>query len=355
MDNPFISIIFGYRDRELTRVKRCLDSLANQTYTNFEVIFVDYGSDEQFSGPARNLLSQYSFSRYLYSHTNGWPWNRGRALNTGVRLAKGEYIFTNDIDLIFSENYLAKLASILVKDKVFYPPTHYLEKNFNQWNRLNQVPRKKYHQMKGISILSKEAFASINGYDEQFIIWGQEDEDLFGRLEKRGFEFEWLSDDYRLFHQWHPHATNTRPCYINNYYWANAQLYQFRMKNIIVRNSNEWGHLYSLNDRPLLLSNNKVTAAFERPCYAQDSVMRLVDLFEKAQAGDVIRVKACSGVKGSAALSVLNRLIRKVWMRGWQREEDLVSGFLWSLIQEYSEKIEDYLIDNVEDCLIKFR
>ena len=51
-----ISIVVGYRNREIERVKRSLDSLLQQKYVDFEMIFIDYGSDHSISKDIEQLL-----------------------------------------------------------------------------------------------------------------------------------------------------------------------------------------------------------------------------------------------------------------------------------------------------------
>ena len=46
-----LAIVFGYRNREPIRVKRCLESLSKQTDSDFRVVFVDYGSAKIFADP----------------------------------------------------------------------------------------------------------------------------------------------------------------------------------------------------------------------------------------------------------------------------------------------------------------
>ncbi len=40
-----ITILYPYRDRELSRLKRSLDSLSKQSQPDFKVLLVDYGSE----------------------------------------------------------------------------------------------------------------------------------------------------------------------------------------------------------------------------------------------------------------------------------------------------------------------
>jgi hypothetical protein len=50
----------------------------------------------------------------------------------------------------------------------------------------------------------------INGYDENFIGWGGEDEDMACRLEIAGFQGYSIMKDARLLHLWHPKALGNK-------------------------------------------------------------------------------------------------------------------------------------------------
>src|SRR5688572_10716527 len=101
-----LSIVFGFRDRDVQRVERCLASLAQQTFTDFEVLFVDYGSQRQTAQAVQKVVEQHTFARYIYTETRGYPWNRSHALNIGGKQAQGEYLLTNDVDMMFLPNFL---------------------------------------------------------------------------------------------------------------------------------------------------------------------------------------------------------------------------------------------------------
>lgn len=71
MNLPEISIVIGFRNRELARVKNALDSLANQSLKDFELIFIDYGSDESIAQETRTVVGSYNFAKYYYSDKIG--------------------------------------------------------------------------------------------------------------------------------------------------------------------------------------------------------------------------------------------------------------------------------------------
>ena len=93
---PSLSIIASFRDREAGRVRRFLDSLSRQTDPEFELIFLDYGSQEKVSEQIQDLCNQYSFCRYIYNHTRGMYWNRAHAMNSAARFSDREYLLFTD-------------------------------------------------------------------------------------------------------------------------------------------------------------------------------------------------------------------------------------------------------------------
>ena len=50
----------------------------------------------------------------------------------------------------------------------------------------------------------------INGYDENFVGWGGEDEDITLRMIKAGFRGKSVIPTARLLHLWHPNELGTR-------------------------------------------------------------------------------------------------------------------------------------------------
>lgn len=88
-----ISIIIPVYNAELY-LRRCLDSVLDQTYTNWEAICVDDGSKDQ-SGVILSEYAEKDARIKVIAQQNG---GAAKARNTGLREAKGEYIFFLDSD-----------------------------------------------------------------------------------------------------------------------------------------------------------------------------------------------------------------------------------------------------------------
>ena len=92
-DNTLISIIIPvYNVEKYLRV--CLDSVINQSYSDYEVIMVDDGSTD--SSPA--ICDEYcqKDSRFTVIHQENM--GLASARNTGIRAAKGQYLYFIDSD-----------------------------------------------------------------------------------------------------------------------------------------------------------------------------------------------------------------------------------------------------------------
>ena len=91
---------------------RCLDSIKNQTYTDFEVIMVDDGSTDTSAEIAGKYISDSRFK--LFSQQNQ---GQGAARNLGIIKSKGDYICFVDSDDYVSHEYLSTLMNALVKSE----------------------------------------------------------------------------------------------------------------------------------------------------------------------------------------------------------------------------------------------
>jgi cellulose synthase/poly-beta-1,6-N-acetylglucosamine synthase-like glycosyltransferase len=135
-----ITILYPYRSRDLERVKRSLDSLALQTDQRFKVLFVDYGSSPKQASQVEQLIISYSFANYIYTYTTFQPWSRAKALNVGLQQVTTDFVFTADIDMIFSPHLVSTLYEIKHIQKAIYfkvgflsREESFLEKSFHEY------------------------------------------------------------------------------------------------------------------------------------------------------------------------------------------------------------------------------
>ncbi len=204
-----LSLIIPYRNRDVVRVTNCLNSLAAQTHTNFEVVLVDNGSDVLISSQINELASKYNFCTYIYLNTCGLIWNKSYAINVGVNIAKGNTIMIVDVDLLFAPNFLQQIATLNFDNRYYnykclYLPQNYAIEHYN-WAVDNSAQLSNSGLSTGLVIASKKDFENINGYDEYYQGWGLEDDDFCNRLNATGLTQTYLNhQQYVSLHQYHP-------------------------------------------------------------------------------------------------------------------------------------------------------
>ncbi|MEZ4866322.1 MAG: glycosyltransferase [Caldilineaceae bacterium] len=251
-----LTLIFGYRDRDVERIKRCLNSLQQQTFRDFTVIFVDYGSSTANARAAQNVVEQYSFCRYIYSDTRGYPWNRSRALNIGGRLATSPFLITTDVDMIYPPDFLQHVADQVAEDRMLYCYHHFLPANFDDWNNLcnyaGKLPKATKEFLGACHCVPTEIFHQIRGFDEYYQYWGKEDTDINVRLKQVGLKEVWLNDWTYMFHQWHPASNFKTAGFMPDGLWGRVENYFHRNQGYLVRNSKNWGQIHCPETRPIL-------------------------------------------------------------------------------------------------------
>lgn len=104
-ENIGISVIMPAYNVE-AYVKKSLYSLFGQSFTNFELIFVNDGSTDKTLSIAEKFQSIYKEKMHILNLKNG---GQSRARNIGMRYAQGEYIIFLDSDDYIEVDYLESL------------------------------------------------------------------------------------------------------------------------------------------------------------------------------------------------------------------------------------------------------
>jgi glycosyltransferase involved in cell wall biosynthesis len=240
-----ISIIVGFKNRSLERVKHSLDSLKLQVFSSFELIFIDYGSDDLVLMETRRLIDSYDFTQYKYIDTKGWLWNRAHALNIGIKYAKNETILIFDIDLILEPTFLQKIATLNYSENYYTFSSFYLPEKYSYQNDLLKTAIHFNQNYVGLCAISKKEIFKINGFDEFYMVWGVEDDDFYKRLNLSGLtRIQINANSCRVFHQWHPSHAPTKPSL-----WYLSMVTHFFKNNVPNSSSVNWGLPITEDDR----------------------------------------------------------------------------------------------------------
>lgn len=179
----FSIIIATYKRSE--KLPRAIESVLNQNYDNYEIIVVDDNDEESIYREQNKLkLEKYlkdSLIVYLKHKKN---MNGAVARNTGIKVAKGEYITFLDDDDEFENNRLKIINEIIqTKNKPDFIYTGYQvkrngiitkkikkQKKYNKRNMIYSLLCQKSFIGTGSNIVCKKSIINtINGFDETFI------------------------------------------------------------------------------------------------------------------------------------------------------------------------------------------
>ena len=239
---PDYSFVIVYRDRDPQIARRCLDSIRVQQGASFELVFMDYGSNETHSKAMAELLKMDKRFKYYYSDTRGLIWNQGSALNLAISQVLADKIIFVDVDLMLPHNFLETVDKIFQYNQIFLYRAYYLKEDFNQYDQVFSLPER-FLKTLNISgndanswlIIHKNIIESINKYDEFFRIWGWQDVDFIRRCEAfLGKSRHFIPmDTLKVFHQWHPRGDAGFPKG-----WKNKSIRYLREKEKTKTNNN---------------------------------------------------------------------------------------------------------------------
>jgi len=206
---PFFSIIIPYRNRELLRIQNCLRSLEEQKFQDFEIIFVDYGTEKPFQKEVEKLINNFSKAQYIYADSRGMFWNRSQALNIGLFYAKGDIMVISDVDLVFENTFLAQVQNFMKKEEILIYPCINLGEAYKDFTfeklfqNLAKIKKEWYYGGGGNIIFHKKLLEKVGGYNEYYRIWGYEDIDFVKRIKKADLEVPKIPEGIIVLHQFH--------------------------------------------------------------------------------------------------------------------------------------------------------
>lgn len=180
-----ISIIIPVYNHAL-ELKKCLASLARQTYQDFEVIVVDDGSQEDIQAvlPAKLAGRAVIYQRIAHSGANV-------ARNVGFKAATGQYLLFLDADIVCLPQMLEKLILALKSQNnaiYAYASFKYGWKTF-KLRPFSGEALKKANFIHTTSLIRREYFP---GFDEQLKRF--QDWDLWLTLLEQGRTGVWVPE-----------------------------------------------------------------------------------------------------------------------------------------------------------------
>lgn len=266
-----ISVIVPIYNR-LEHFRALFICLLRQNRQIDELIITDDGSSQQILDYIADLIPKASFKiKHIYQEDKGF--RKTRALNNGVINSEGELLVFCDQDLIFGEEYieymeknikkgcflLCRPISVNEKEKntilekiessnkyedLLKPlPTHYLV-SVNKTLRTDRKRRilnilklsKRGIKLVGMSYaVMKSDYLKVNGYDENYNGWGEEDDDFGNRLYVVGIKGKELKTPNMQIHLWH-YSDPTKKHSMNEEYYYKRKKEIFSNKEYFCKN-----------------------------------------------------------------------------------------------------------------------
>jgi len=183
-------------------LREALASVEQVRNTNLlEVIIVDDGSSD---AEMAQILAEATEAGYcVVAQPNRGP---AAARNTGIRLAKGEFILPLDSDNRLRHLYLNEGVSLLSRNPgvgVVYADAEYFGERSGRWYvpDFNLLSLIRMNFIDTCALYRRKLWEELGGYDEEILLMGVEDWDFWLRLACHGTTFAHLDEigfDYRV-------------------------------------------------------------------------------------------------------------------------------------------------------------
>ena len=150
-------------------LERCVNSVVNQTYSNIEILLIDDGSTDNSGTLADELGTRDERIKVVHQKNGGLSVAR----NTGLSIAKGNYIYFVDSDDYIDPDMIKTMYELLIKDDadfvccgvdVVNDQGHvlYYNDDLDQYLKLNQKEAFYYH------VVRENTYISTSSCDKLF-------------------------------------------------------------------------------------------------------------------------------------------------------------------------------------------
>lgn len=179
--SPLFSIILPTKNNQKT-IKRCLQSIENQTYKNIEVIFVDNFSDDETLSIAKSF--ENSLNIKIFQHGP----ERHKQREFGFEQSTWQYVYFIDSDMYAQSDLVEKCVSEFTTQAwgagIIVPEKNVVEW-YGYWAQVKAFERSLYDgddTIEAARVFSREMYSKVWWYNQEMI--SGEDWDLSQRIEK---------------------------------------------------------------------------------------------------------------------------------------------------------------------------
>ena len=176
-------------------IKKCIDSIINQTYQNLEIILVDDGSPDKCGEICEEYSKKDNRIKVIHKENGGLS----DARNAGLEKATGEYIAFIDSDDYIDKNYISTLYNMCITNKA-----EIAQCSFKRVTD-NQIANEKDVENKIVNMSGIEAIKNIfkENYIEYTVAWNKlYKKSLFDNIKyPKGKLHEDEATTYKLFYE----------------------------------------------------------------------------------------------------------------------------------------------------------
>ncbi len=233
-----ISVILSSYNRP-DMLRKTLLSLTMQTVLPYEVIITDDGSKVDIPISLKDITSKLKYKlKFIWQPDQGFRLSKSR--NNAIREISGDYVIFSDQDIIHTRGYIEVFAKnmkvnefltafpvllskeqsdkvneksiisgeyldIITKGQVKIIRKQYIRDSFYYYQR--KLILKNDHRPKvrgGYFGVHKKHIIEVNGFDENYVGWGWEDDDFNHRLYKSSVIGHTVFKDQFPIHLYHP-------------------------------------------------------------------------------------------------------------------------------------------------------
>ena len=217
--NPFVSIILPARNEEKF-IGKCLDSLLNQNYENYEIIAINDSSEDSTGQIIKNYAKKFSKIIHVDARPKPENWmGKNWACMEGYKSAKGEFLLFTDSDTKHSESLISLAVSHLITfnldaltvipkmlcfdnwTKITLPVlSTFLHTRFSAM-RVNDASKKTGYFFGSFFIIRKQVYESVGTHEgvKHEII---EDGALGKKVKEEGFKLKMVRGEHLLEAVW---------------------------------------------------------------------------------------------------------------------------------------------------------
>jgi len=246
------------------------------------------------------LIKQYPFINWkVIVNENIHPSrNPSPVINVGIRHATKKYVLVSDPEKEFFTDIILQMRELLEDYPKHYTVGTLAFIEENEVVNNENINRLNYMDYGGL-IVERKYLLEVNGYDETFLTWGGEDDDILRRLDLIGVK-KLVVEEAKSLHRETKEELAKRP--VKGLYFSGKQLKKFFYAEKAIVNDDNWGTDF-----------NKIIYDWENNIYSEELCRKYLDGFVEYEIKD--------------AEIFRNKYQKLILCQAWN-ESEFMSGFL---------------------------